>query len=368
MRLITAALLLAFLTACTSTPAVPTIATAAQPSSSATPRPTLVPPAAPTLTSYAGFLPRPSPTSLRVLSYNVNWDSIFPAEDPQNHELRAFDRVDSFRRILAAIQPDVVCLQELNYLRSSEQIAVLVADAVGDGSPWYVAKQRDTFIVSRYPLLQSGYELVTAGVVNALQQSAALVDLPAELYGSQDLYVICAHFKAGGATTDILLRQEQADVIMANIYDAQTAGGNIDLADSTPYLLLGDFNIYDTDPHNHLWTLLRGDIYNEARYGNDFAPDWDSTTLADAAPSHNGLGEDDYTWRDDHSSFTTGIFDRILYTDSVLQPLNAFILNTTQLSAQVLAAWGLQAEDVLLGGQPGVYDHLPLVVDFELVP
>jgi len=368
MKLI-AVLLLAFLAACTATPLAPTAtSTATTLPATATARRTLPPTPAPTLTSYDGFLPRASATSLRVLSYNVNWDSIFPDDDPQNHDLRAFNRVEAFQRMLAAIQPDVVCLQELNYLRASDQIATLVGKAIGDDATWYAAKRRDTFIVSRFPLEQDGYELVTTGVVNALQQSAALVDLPEAPYGPRNLYIICSHFKAGGATSDILLRQEQADVIMANISDALTVGGNVNLAASTPFILLGDFNIYDTDPHNHLRTMLRGDIYNEARYGNDFAPDWDATDLTDAAPSHNGLGEDAYTWRDDRSSFAPGIFDRVLYTDSVLRPVNAFILNTTQLSAAVLAAWGLQAGDVLLGGQPGFYDHLPLVVDFEISP
>src|SRR3989304_4899616 len=176
MRLI-AALLLAFLAACVAAPLAPSAtptANALPATATATPRPTLAPTPAPTLTSYDGFLPRPSPTSLRVLSYNVNWDSIFPDDDPQNHELRTFNRVEAFGRILAAIQPDVICLQELNYLRSSAQIAALIAEAAGDSSAWFVAKERDTFIVSRYPLVQDGYALTISGVVNAHQKSAAL--------------------------------------------------------------------------------------------------------------------------------------------------------------------------------------------------
>lgn len=362
LAFLTAALLL--LTACTPAPTAtssPTFALVATP----TRRPTQQPTATPILSSFSGFLPRPSPASLRVMSYNVNWDSVFPDDDPQNHELRAFNRVAEFKRLLAAIQPDVICLQELNYLRSSDQVAELVAAAVGDGATWNAAKERDTFIVSRYPLATQGYEVVTSGVINALQQSSALVDLPDETYPT-DLFVICSHFKAGGANTDILLRQEQADVLMSNIADALAIGGELTLPAETPYLLLGDFNIYDSDPHNHLWTMLRGDIYNEARYGHDFAPDWDATNLADAAPSHNGLGEDHYTWRDDAEGFAPGTFDRVLYTDSVLLVVNAFILDTTTLAAEILTAWGLQAGDVLLGGEPGFYDHLPLVVDFEI--
>ncbi|MEX1246964.1 MAG: endonuclease/exonuclease/phosphatase family protein [Anaerolineales bacterium] len=372
--LITCTLLLLLVAACgnpqtTATPAAsPATVLADTPQPSPSPTPNAAPTVTPTLSTYQDFLPRPSEGSLRVLSYNVNWDSIFPDDDPQNHDLRAFNRVEAFKRILRALQPDVICLQEINYLRSSEQIGVLVADALGSDEAWYAAKERDTFIVSRFPLEQDGYELVVTGVVNALQQAAALVDLPDAVYGNTDLYLICAHFKAGGTTSDILLRQEQADVIMAHIQDALSPGENLDLAAETPYLLVGDFNIYDTDPHNHLWTMLRGDIYNERRYGNDFAPDWDVTTLSDAAPNHNGLGKEGYTWRDDASSFPPGSFDRILYTDSVLRLENTFVLNTTLLAPEVLSAWGMMADDVLLAGEAGVYDHLPVVADFEILP
>ncbi|MEX2160459.1 MAG: endonuclease/exonuclease/phosphatase family protein [Anaerolineales bacterium] len=359
--------ILLFLTgACASPQATATPLPTDTPQPIPSPGPTLAASSTPTLTDYQAFLPRQDEKDLRVMSYNVNWDSIFPADDPQNHDLRQFDRVDAFKRILRAVQPDVICLQEINYRRSSEQIGALVAEATGGDDPWFVAKERDTFIVSRFPLAVEGYELVTNGVVNARQQAAAMVDLPDQIYASTDLYMVCSHFKAGGGTADIFLRQEQADVIMSQVQDAISPGGKMDLLAETPYLLLGDFNIYDSDPHNHLWTLLRGDIYEESQYGHDFEPDWDATDLSDAFPSHNGLGAEFYTWRDDESGFAPGVFDRILFTDSVLILVNAFILDTTSLAPEVLNAWGLQAADVLLADQAGSYDHLPLVVDFRL--
>ncbi len=190
--------------------------------------------------------------------------------------------------------------------------------------------------------------------------------MPDTLFGAQDVYLICAHFKSGGGTADILLRQRQADVIMSHVGDMITSGGKIDLTLNTPFLIMGDLNVYDTDPAHHLTTLLTGDIENETRYGLDINPDWDGTSLGDVLPSRNGLGEEYYTWRDDSGPFPPGILDRILFSDSVLKIENSFVLDTTVLSDEVLAAAGLRADDVLLEPGSGVFDHLPLIVDFSI--
>ena len=57
------------------------------------------------------------------MSYNVNWDAIFPDDDPKNHSLREFNRVEAFERVMQAVQPDVVCLQEINYLRGTQELS-----------------------------------------------------------------------------------------------------------------------------------------------------------------------------------------------------------------------------------------------------
>jgi endonuclease/exonuclease/phosphatase family metal-dependent hydrolase len=197
----------------------------------------------------------------------------------------------------------------------------------------------------------------------------ALVDLPEPEY-QDDLYLICAHFQAQGGQAKVQARQEHADAIIALLRDAKTPGGDVDLPYGTPIVELGDFNVYDTDPAHHLATLLNGDIQDEAHYGADIKPDWDETDLADALPHHNAAGEEVYTWRDDNQEFNPGALDRILYTDSVIMIENAFVLNTEIMTAQELAAAGLQAGDVMLDPDTGRYDHLPLVVDilFRNVP
>jgi len=124
---------------------------------------------------------------------------------------------------------------------------------------------------------------------------------------------------------------------------------------------VGDLNIVESlDPLN---TIITGNIFNEATYGADSPPDWDGTSLADAHPLHNGVGPDDYTWREDSSIYDPGRLDYVLYTDSVVSTPTRFLLNTTTMTPAQLAATGLQALDS--ANSPGNFDHLPLVIDFR---
>jgi hypothetical protein len=107
------------------------------------------------------FMQRPSSESIRVMSYNINWDSIFPDDDPKNHSLRDFNRVDAFVRVMQAVQPDVVCLQEINYLRGEEELSEFLTAAMGTSpdQPWQVANVRDNVIATRFGMADRGYEL-----------------------------------------------------------------------------------------------------------------------------------------------------------------------------------------------------------------
>ena len=190
----------------------------------------------------------------------------------------------------------------------------------------------------------------------------APVDLPDGTY-AYDLYLMNAHFKAGSGSDNINRRQQHADAIIHWTGDAQTSGGYINLPAGTPIVVLGDLNVYDTDPAYQLTTLITGDVVDEGTYGSDWPPDWDVSDDTDALPLHNGVGPDFWTWRDDSGSYNPGATDRIIYSDSVIAVDNSFVLNTKTMSPADLAAAGLQANDVVLQPAIGYYDHLPMVVD-----
>ena len=317
------------------------------------------------------FLEKSSPHYIRVMSFNVGWDSIFPDDDPHNDQWRQDSSGAAFERILKVVEPDILCLQEINPLRDPQQVGDMLDAALplADGHKWQAHSGQDNLIAARFQLEMETDQLVQEGSVTDFGHTMALVDFPEPEY-QDDLYLICAHFQALGGEANVQARQAHADAIIDWLRDAKTTGGEIDLPFATPILVLGDFNVYDTDPAHHLTTLLSGDIQDEAGYGADIKPDWDETDLADALPHHNGAGEEVYTWRDDTQAFNPGALDRILYTDSVIMIENAFVLNTEIMTAQELATAGLQAGDVMLDPDTGRYDHLPLVVDisFRSVP
>jgi endonuclease/exonuclease/phosphatase family metal-dependent hydrolase len=313
------------------------------------------------------FLHKPSPQHLRVMNFNPYWDSIFPDDDPQNDRWRQHGKSAEFVRIVQAVQPDILCLQEINPARDPQQVADILAAVLprGQGESWHAHSGEDNVIAARFDLLLRDSERVIPGTSTGFGHAVALVDLPDAEY-AQDLYLVCAHFKSQGGQANIEARQAHADAIVHWMRDLETPGGTVDLPAGTPIVVLGDFNVYDTDPAYHLTTLLTGDIVNEANYGPDTPPDWDGTPLADALPRHNGTGEETYTWRDDTQPYNPGALDRILYTDSVLSVDHAFVLNTMAMAEADLEAAGLEAGDVLLNPSTGHYDHLPLVVDVAL--
>lgn len=312
------------------------------------------------------FLNKSSPQHIRLLSFNVGWDSIFSDNDPQNHEWRQDNAQAAFLRILKAVEPDILCLQEINPERDPQQIAGILDEALplSAGQKWQAHSGLDNVIATRFDLSMLGEETIQSAGLTNFGHVMALVDLPDAEY-KQDIYMICAHFKSAGGLANIQARQAQADAIIGWIGDIQTPGGEIDMPLSTPIMVLGDLNVYDTDPAHHLTTLLSGDIKDEGKYGGDISPDWDNTSLADVLPHHNGAGAATYTWRDDTQEFNPGELDRILYTDSVLQVKNAFVLNTASMTEGELESAGLEAGDVALDLGSGRYDHLPIVVDIS---
>jgi endonuclease/exonuclease/phosphatase family metal-dependent hydrolase len=291
-----------------------------------------------------GFLAK-SPAAVRLMTWNVGRDSIF-AGGPSEHS-----RHEQFARVVRAIQPDVVCLQEV--WRGSGRAAALFDELLPQpvGRRWQHHGVLDDVILSRLDLSLLGEG--TVDVEEARKRGHATA-LAARADGAS-LYMICGHFQSRDRVSS---RERQADAIATLIYERQADGT---LPSRTPIVVLGDLNAIATRPALFVANLRAGRIGGNAP---SRGPDWDGSSLEDAAPRHNGRGDEMWTWRNDRGEFPAGALDRILYTGSVMAVDHAFVLNTATMTAEELRDAGLVRDDTMLNAADGIHDHLPLIVDF----
>ena len=271
---------------------------------------------------------------LRILSYNVRQNGLF---DPE--------RQARFERIIKALEPDIMGFQEAyddNDTNDVNDIEALFEDWF-PGVNWHVSSEwNGNFVVSRYPILHQGN--------HAWKSMGVLLDTEEDL--GTPLFFINSHFSCCDANDN---RQEQVDELMSFVRDLKNGLGPFTLEYGTPIVHVGDFNLVGY--RQQLTTLTDGDIVDEASYGIDFLPDWDDSPLTDlfSRQTHIRMG---YTWRNDNSEYNPGKLDYILYTDSVLEPVKHFVLNTLAMSEEDLSFYNLNSEDT-----KNASDHLPRVMD-----
>lgn len=275
---------------------------------------------------YSFQLNRKDEMHLRVMSFNVLRDRIFKNDPP-------------FQRKIKAMQPDILCFQEV-YDYSSGDMRNKISSYFG--GTWYDAKVgSDIIVVSRYPIKR--FQDIEGN-------GAFLID-----YKGTEILIINVHFFCCEADTK---RQIEADQIMQFIRNAKNRTGSFAIRENTPIIILGDTNFVGLNRQRK--TLIEGDIFNEAVYGPDFLPDWDGSFLIDAKPMNSGYPSL-FTWYNPGSSFASGRLDYIIYSGSVLKLENSYVLNTEFLDIEVLNDFRLNSED-----SRNASDHLPLIADFSL--
>lgn len=293
------------------------------------------------------FLKKGSVESIRVMTWNIGRDSIFVGGEN--------DRSAQFARVMRAVQPDVVCLQEI--WRGSAHAAALfdVILPLPGGLGWQHHGVLDNVILSRATLhrLSEGRLATREGRIRG--HAMALSGEKPE----SALYLICGHFESRHS---VVHRERQADLIASQIYELQLPGA---LPRRTPIVVLGDMNAVSSFPPQFLMNLRRGRVAGrESASGR--GPDWDGSDLEDALPLHNGRGEDVWTWRNDGGEHAPAALDRILYTGSSVELVHAFVLNTMEMADVELRAAGLEREDVMFRADQRFHDHLPVVADFRV--
>lgn len=294
---------------------------------------------------------------LRVLTYNTHNNFIYNTTDDANYQ-----------RLITSVHPDVICMQEIDVSLTAAQISARL-ESYFPGETWevYLGKadggndgvSNRNIIASRYNLFKTSNDTIPSSSIRGV--CAAVVDLPNAIW-PVNFYVMSVHFKAGGLDTDHESRQKHADAIINWMRDARTAGGNIDLQENTPMLVVGDTNLTnkgDMLPWHASKTMITGNIYDTNRYGASSPPDWDGTPMSDASPYDYNTG---YPWT--HSSSTpAGRIDRFYYTDSACHSVGGFVLNPRTMTTAARTAAGVQQNDA-----SGSSDHLPVVCDFMLGP
>lgn len=317
--------------------------------------------AQPVLAQTGTFIDRQQSTDLRVVSYNVLWDTIFADVDSI--------QAAKFERVVQAIDADIWNLQEIGdpfcggcIPKDADDVRDLLDTLapLSSGS-WHVHQGNDNVIASKYPLSMTATDTSPSGDRG---QAIALVDLPDADF-DVDFYFMNNHYKCCGdeGGSEDQQRQQQSDAIVNWLRDARTPGGFVDLPSGTPFAVLGDLNM--VGGLQPLQTLLDGNIIDEFTYGTDSPPDWDGSNLTDVHPMHNATDPNFYTWRNDNSRFDPGILDFVIYSDSVVDVANNFVLNTVTMSAADRLATGLQEFDITADLVGEWYDHLPLIVDFR---
>ena len=271
-------------------------------------------------------------TGTRLVTYNT-----------LNTGILESDRQPKFQRIIQALDPDIIALQEHSEWNE-------IGDIISSWFPedtWYQGYTfRDLVVLSKYPIINQANLISSERTMCALLQT----DDPINPY----LLILNSHFSCCDNDDD---RQEQVDELVQVLREWRlNDNGPFDLPEGTPMFHVGDFNFVGY--REQIETVTAGNIQDEGNYGSDFPLDWDGTAITDlfSRQTHKRMA---YTWRSDGSSFNPGKLDYVLYTDSNLSILNHFVLNTLAMSDSILNEWELEAEDTNEAS-----DHLPRIVDF----
>ncbi|MEZ6242062.1 MAG: endonuclease/exonuclease/phosphatase family protein [Phycisphaerales bacterium] len=270
-----------------------------------------------------GPVPHAPPGAIRVLSHNVLHTR--PGESP-----------DAFARLYHALAPDVILLQEWDDWSAEKLVAWFDEHVPIDGGWHAVAhpgERAGVAVVSRFPITLAVDEPIHAeGVSWPVRFVAAVVDAPGGPLLAGSIHLKCCGY-AGSSEDE--QRQDEARAINALVKRV------LDEHDLARCVMGGDLNLVGSRPP---LDLLRANLDADA---TDLEP---ARTLiwGDAAA---------LTWTDDHSAFSPGRLDWIVYSDAVFENPFACVVETERLTPDALAKMGLEREDSRAS------DHMPVVVD-----
>ena len=271
-------------------------------------------------------LRRPAGTHLRVMTWNIGIGGL--RSNPA-----------SFERILHALDPDVILLQELTEDDDPQRLAALLTAwiTVG-GDRWTVLRgsgggRLRCAVASRLKLSRYA-ALDPLPMPDRADRSVRVMGAELTLFGHR-LLMVSAHLRCcgGAGSFEDRTRIVEADAIRRAIAEA-VASGRFD-----GVIVGGDLNLVGSR-----WPL---DVLAE--------------NLQVVEPLQIG-GRSNTTWWDNHQPFLPGRLDFVLVTKASLSVRRSFVLDTRLLKKRWLLRHGLRTADTV-----GASDHLPVVVDLRRV-
>ncbi|MCH8152045.1 MAG: endonuclease/exonuclease/phosphatase family protein [Planctomycetes bacterium] len=280
-------------------------------------------------------LSRPGEAGLRIVSWNVNQGALLANSEP-------------FGRVLAAVDPDVILLQELTDRNTAGQVeGVLNRWLPRDGpQQWDVVfgaggGNLRCVIASRLELTPAKpVELVPHPMWREdhyLRAVGTIIE-----HAGKRLLVISVHLRARGraGSREDLIRGLELETLRQAIRTAML-GENIN-----GIIVAGDFNLVGSRRPLDLMTKWL-DLEN-----------WS----LEAAQAYQLDGLSNATWSDPDEPFVPGRLDYLLYSDATLTVLRSFVLDSRDLNPRWLDRHGLKLHDTASAS-----DHLPLIADVKWV-
>ncbi len=253
----------------------------------------------------------------RVVCWNVHFGSLL-----EKKELAS--------RMLKALEPDVLLLQELDGDDTTEELTKFLEEALS--STWIVRSNESS---GEKPQRRLKCAIATS---TPSLQSFQIGEPPLKAIGAitsfeeKPINFVSLHLRCCGGPNSEAEHQRQEE--------ARAIHNTIDNMQSPRFVIAGDWNLVGTTKPLE---IVKGEMFQSVEA---FQPD----------------GRVMATWSDATSSFTPGRLDWMLYSPQFLQVQKCFVLDSADLDRDTLNAHHLQSDDTA-----NFSDHLPLVADFKVL-
>lgn len=289
------------------------------------------------------------PDTLRIASYNL---LNFPSED-------GGIRIPHFVRVIHAIKPDILVVQEL---QSESGQSIFLSQVMNTGLARYQAAP----FTSIPNILNSGFfynqDKVTLLGVNLIRSSPRDIMEYVAFAGGQEFSIFSVHFKAGSEDLDRISRARETTTLR-NYLNSMTAGSN--------FMVAGDYNVTSSNS-SEFQILIESQTDNDGRLFDPINQlgDW----------SNNNFFSNVHTQSTRTTTFGEGIpgglddrFDFMLVSSALLAEggmdylqgsYRAFGNDGNHFNEAINARFNNAVPDSIADALHSASDHLPVRADF----